>query len=70
MDRQPLGQTEGTFRHDWKPTYPENPHFTCRKCGSHEVWYRTWDSLCGSYEDVQYHCRSCNLIWWFESSDA
>ena len=59
----------GTFD-DWKPTKAENPNFKCRKCGSTDIWYRTWESSCGGYDDLNYHCRGCGREWWIESSDA
>ena len=59
-----------SFAAGWKPIKPENPGFRCHQCGSDDVWYTSWDSLCGGYEDVKYECRSCNRIWWVERADA
>jgi len=59
-----------TYLHDWKPTKPEAPDYKCRKCGSDNIWYRTWESSCGGYEDTHYRCRGCDRRWWFESADA
>lgn len=54
---------------DWKPTVKENPNFCCRICKSKDVWYLNWESSCGSYDDVKYHCRGCGRRWVFEGSD-
>jgi DNA-directed RNA polymerase subunit M/transcription elongation factor TFIIS len=60
----------GDFVGAWKPTAPEAPAFTCRACGSGDVWYRRWESACGGYEDIKYECRSCSRTWWVEGADA
>ena len=70
MHTAPMPESDGTFESDWKPTKPENPTFTCRACGSDNVWYRVWESSCGGYEDVKYHCRACGRVWWVEGADA
>ena len=59
-----------SYQHDWKPTVDEAPTYSCKQCGSLNVWYRTWESSCGGYEDIEYHCRNCDQKWWHESSDA
>jgi DNA-directed RNA polymerase subunit M/transcription elongation factor TFIIS len=69
MHTQPMSETEGDFA-DWKPTEPENHDFKCCDCDSDEVYYRIWESDCGGYEDVQYHCRGCGRKWWVEGPDA
>jgi DNA-directed RNA polymerase subunit M/transcription elongation factor TFIIS len=69
MHTQPMGDSEGDFD-EWKPTKAEAPDFRCRKCGSDDVRYRTWESSCGGYEDCQYHCRGCDRKWWVEGADA
>ena len=70
MSTGSMPENAGTFQADWKPTRAENPSFKCYKCGSDDVWYRTWDSLCGGYTDVKYECQGCDHRWWVESSDA
>lgn len=51
---------------DWKPTKPEAADFTCRGCGSDDVWYRRWESDCGGHDDTKYECRCCRKRWWIE----
>lgn len=70
MHSGPMRESDGTFRDDWKPTRADNPAFTCRQCGSGDVWYKVWDSADGGYEDIKYECRGCKRTWWVESSDA
>ncbi len=71
MHNQPILESSGEFRADgWKPTKPENPAFTCQKCGSDNVWYRTWESSDEAYEDIKYSCRSCGRNWWVEGDDG
>jgi hypothetical protein len=67
---QPMSEDQGEFRENWKPTLADNPYFRCQQCGSHDVWYRVWDSACGGFEDVKYNCRGCGRTWWCEGSDA
>lgn len=69
MHTNPLAESSGT-RSDWKPTKAENPTYTCRKCGSDDVWYCVWESACGGYEDLKYECRNCKRVWWVEGADA
>lgn len=70
MHTGPMPESAGTFEADWKPTKAENPDFKCRKCGSDDVWYRTWDSSCGGYTDLKYTCWGCDRTWWAEGPDA
>jgi len=43
---------------------------TC-KCGAaNMIYYRTWESYCGGYEDIYYKCKSCSKTWWIEGSDS
>ena len=60
---------QGTYS-KWQMTKDENPSFVCRVCNSDEVRYRTWESACGGFEDVQYHCLNCWREWWVEGPDA
>lgn len=53
----------------WKPTKAEAPDWTCRTCGSGDVWYRDVEDLEG-HEDREYHCRGCQRRWWVEGPDA
>lgn len=69
MHSKPMADSEGTFD-GWKPTAAENPDYSCRKCSSRDVYYRTWDSSDGAYTDYQYHCRGCDRKWWVEGADA
>lgn len=69
MHTNPMSESDGEFGGGWKPTKTERPEFRC-SCGSDDVWYRTWGSACGGYEDVKYECRACRRVWWAESSDA
>jgi len=62
--------TDGSYVDGWKPTKDENPNFVCTKCGSCEIVYREWESSCGGYDDVHYHCNGCGRDWWVEGSDA
>lgn len=55
---------------EWKPTAAENAGFKCRDCGSNNVWYAKWDSSCGGWEDLKYHCRACGKVWWVEGIDS
>lgn len=54
---------------NWKPTRLENPDFTCKNCGSDDVWYAIWESSDGAHEDYKYDCHACNHVWWVEGSD-
>ena len=60
----------GKYVDGWKPTKVENPDFKCRECGSNEIVYREWESSCGGYDDVRYHCNDCGRDWWLEGADA
>jgi hypothetical protein len=64
------GPVPGDYSHDWQPTMADNPAFRCRGCGSDDIWYRSWESSCGGYEDVHYHCHGCGREWWCEGADA
>lgn len=55
--------------HEEKPTKAKNPAFTCIACKSDDIWYYTWESSDGAYEDYHYRCNTCNKQWWIESSD-
>jgi hypothetical protein len=68
MHTKPMADSEGRFGPE-KPTAAENPDFKC-SCGSNNVWYRSWESSCGGYDDYKYHCRDCNKTWWVEGADA
>ncbi len=68
MHTKPMEDSEGRYGKE-KPTCEENPDFKCL-CGSNNVWYRTWESSCGGYDDMKYTCRDCNRVWWVESADA
>lgn len=54
---------------EWKPTKKENPTFKCRKCGSHEVFYRIKESYDGAHDDLNYKCDGCGRNWWVDGSD-
>jgi len=64
-----MPDSAGTFD-GWKSVKAEDPKFKCRICGSDDIWYRTWESSCGGYEDAKYECRGCKLTWWIEGPDA
>lgn len=55
-------EDKGEFRSDWK-LKADNPAFLCRKCGSDNVWYRVWYSVCGDHSDTIYECHNCNRTW-------
>lgn len=55
--------SEGEFN-DWK--LAKTP---CRKCGG-QVRYRTWESSCGGYEDINYECTACHYEWWVDGIDS
>jgi hypothetical protein len=63
MHTAPMPDSAGDFK-DWKES-PTKHH----SCGG-AVLYRTWESSCGGYEDVQYHCEKCGKRWWVEGPDA
>lgn len=58
------------YETDWKPTKAESPEYRHKECGSDDVWYRVWDSSCGGYTDIRYHCRGCGKQWWVEGPDT
>ena len=58
------------YETDWKPTAAEAPAFKCRKCGSHDVHYREWESSDGAHDDTHYKCEGCKREWWVEGPDA
>jgi len=37
-------------------------------CKGH--WYRKWESSCGGWEDLNYHCAACGKKWWVEGIDS
>lgn len=61
------GPVPGIFEGEWQPT--KNPLYKCR-CGSSDINFRIWESVCGGYEDINYRCNSCKREWWVESSDS
>lgn len=42
----------------------------CHKCKSNDVEFRLWESSCGGYEDLNYHCKSCDAQWWVDGIDS
>lgn len=53
----------------WTPV--KNDSFSCPKCQTKgQIEYREWESSCGGYEDLKYHCKSCDHMWWVEGSDS
>lgn len=61
-----IAQAQGIFTSD-----KEKSEVKCPKCGLNDIWYRTWESSCGRYEDYRFDCGSCGIIWWsWEGSDA
>lgn len=64
------GEVRGEYTADWRPTKATNPSFVCRVCGSDDVWFRSWESSCGGYDDTHYKCRGCQREWWVEGPDA
>lgn len=69
MHDRPIPESAGTFD-DWRLVKLEAPNFRCRHCGSDDVWYRDWESSCGSWDDTKYECRNCGKRWWVEGADA
>lgn len=64
----PMPDSAGTFE-QWK-TVPEDANFACRKCGSHAIKFRIWESNCGGWEDYNYHCDGCGREWWVDGADS
>lgn len=59
------GPVQGKFTSDVKKSHKE-----CPQCGKFEVYYTTWESDCGGYEDYQYECEACEYVWWVEGPDS
>lgn len=59
----PMSESQGDFR-DWKPASRK-----CDKCQG-DVQYRTWESHCGGYEDLNFRCTSCRHEWWVDGIDS
>ena len=66
------GPVSGDYEKDWQKTNSAqtNPGFKCRKCGSHDISFREWESSCGGYEDIHYRCDACKHDWWVEGADS
>jgi DNA-directed RNA polymerase subunit M/transcription elongation factor TFIIS len=64
MHVREMRDSEGDFS-EWAPSAS-----SCKQCGSDRVSYRSWDSHCGGYTDLQYRCDSCGRQWWIEGPDA
>jgi DNA-directed RNA polymerase subunit M/transcription elongation factor TFIIS len=69
MHSRPMRDDEGDFS-PWQPATTEAGPRPCRACDGREVYFRTWESHDGAYEDTQYHCRTCGRRWWVEGDDA
>lgn len=65
MHIQPMQDSDGVFSKHRPCT---NICCSCGEKGSIE--YRKWESSCGGYEDIQFHCKTCNHIWWVDGSDS
>lgn len=61
----PMADSQGEFA-DFKV----QPDVPCRKCSSHTVSMREWESSCGGWEDYQYRCSACGHSWWVEGIDS
>ena len=68
MHTAPMADSEGVFT-GWKRV-PVDTGFKCRLCGSNHILFRVWESNCGGYEDIKYHCKGCDRSWWVEGPDA
>jgi len=66
MDTKPMDESEGDFRGGFRKA----PGLKCRKCQTEAVFFRTWESSCGGYEDEKYECRACGCVWWVDGPDA
>lgn len=44
--------------------------FACKKCGSYQIVYYTYEPYDEAYTDYHYHCLSCNREWWVEGCDS
>jgi DNA-directed RNA polymerase subunit M/transcription elongation factor TFIIS len=64
------GPVKGDYTSEWKKTEIVNSKFGCALCGSKEVFFRTWESACGGYDDTHYKCIECGHQWWVESDDS
>ncbi len=65
MHTKPMGEDEGKFQVDW--SRDDRP---CPYCGSHEHFYRIWESSDGAFEDERHECRACNKSWWIDGIDS
>ena len=72
MHTQPMSESEGEFQDGYRPAIKSDgkpwpcPH--CKIPG--KVEFRIWESSCGGYEDIKYHCHACGKTWWVEGADA
>jgi hypothetical protein len=62
-----MADSEGVFN-DRKPVTNgwACPH--CKAIGG--ITYRKWESSCGGWEDLNYHCTNCGTSWWVEGIDS
>jgi DNA-directed RNA polymerase subunit M/transcription elongation factor TFIIS len=65
MHTAPMTDSQGEFAE-----FKVQPEIACRKCGTHAVSMREWESSCGGWEDHQYKCHHCGHTWWVEGIDA
>jgi hypothetical protein len=66
VSTKPMNDSDGTFKDEWKKV----PQCLCPKCGSQNVYCRTWESDCGGFEDDNFKCANCGHVWWVEGADA
>lgn len=59
-----MEDSEGTFSAE------TSTRISCRKCRAYAVFYSTWESNCGGYEDDKYECKACGFYWWVDGPDA
>lgn len=68
MHTKPMSESQGTFDAEWRKA--TGYHEECQRCHDKNVWWRSWESSCGGYEDHQYKCRHCGHTYWVEGPDA
>jgi hypothetical protein len=72
MHSAPMSESDGKFRDSMKPAIMgDGKPWPCPRCkAAGRVTYKVWDSSCGGYEDIKYHCGACGKTWWVEGADS
>jgi len=66
-----ISRTDEKDREMTTTEWTDVPERQCRACGTvGGLAYRIVESRDGAYEDINYHCASCNANWWIDGIDS